>query len=101
MYGRCASSIGSRTYPTTNAEPRAEAEEEHPPAPVAPERLHRRVVHEAHGLSAGLAEVEADPASAEVLGIRHRPSAQHRARIADRDGVVAPAGAQLLRGHHH
>jgi hypothetical protein len=83
------------------AEARAEAEEEHAPALVAAERLHRRVVQDAHRLAEGLAEIESHPAPAEVPGLGDRLAVQHRAGIADRDDVVAPVRGELLdRGDH-
>ena len=50
------------------AEAGAEPEEQHPPALVAAERLHRRVVHDLGRLPERGLEVEADPARPRLTG---------------------------------
>ena len=57
------------------ADASAEADEEHAPAVVAPERLHRGVVHHANGLAERFREVEAHPAVAEIAGLGAGPRA--------------------------
>ncbi len=101
-YGRCAISSGWMWPSTTSAaEARAEAEEQHPPAPVAAERLHDRVVDEPDRLAERPLVVEADPAPAEVRGLLRGVAVGHRPREADRDRVVRPVGDGLPDRRRH
>src|SRR5262249_10681250 len=74
----------------SGAEARAEPEEEHLPALVAAERLHRGVVDDPRGLPERGSEVEARPALAEVHRIDEDAVFGDRRGDADRDHVPLP-----------
>src|SRR3989442_886036 len=95
-WGRPSSDRSTPVAPEGRAEPGAEAEVEHASALVAPEGLHGGIVDHPHGLAEGLGIVEAHPARSEVVRLGGRPPVHHRARIPDRNAIVAPAGDRLL-----
>src|SRR4030095_14623261 len=78
-----------------------QAQEEHPAALVAPQRLHGRVVDDLHGAPEGGAIVEADPTLAEVVRLCHGPPVEHGARIAERHRVIVPPASELLGARDH
>ena len=78
------------------AEAGAEAEEQHPPAFVAAERLHGGVVQDFHGLAERRRPVEVHPARAKVPGLFDHLAAEDRAGNAERDDVVVPVGGVRL-----
>ena len=65
----------------------AEAEVQHLAAFVAAEGLHAGVVHHPHRAVESVAEVEIDPARAEVVRFGDRPAVANLAGIADRDAL--------------
>ena len=69
------------------AQPRAQAEEQHAPALIAAERLHRSVVDDPHRLAESACEVEPQPALPEVHRLLGDSAIVDRARIADGDAV--------------
>ena len=73
----------------------AEAEEEHPAAFVAAERLHRGVVDDAHRAIECGREIEADPPRTEVARLGPRPLRAGESGIADRDRLVTPVLARV------
>jgi len=79
----------------------AEAQEQHPAAPVAAERLHGRIVDDPHGAAEGPPEIEAHPATAQVVRLGHRAPVDDHPGKADRHHVVAPAGGEPLDLRHH
>ena len=82
-------------------EARSEPEEEHPPAVVAAERLHGRVVDELRRLAERGLEVESDPALAEVDRLADDAPVHDRRRHADRDADVLPVRRHLEHAVDH
>ena len=87
---------GRSTWSTISAEPSAgaQAEEQHPAAVVAAQRLHGGVVDDPHRPFERGGEVEADPAGAEVARLGPRAVVADLAGVADRDGAVLPVRAR-------
>src|SRR5512143_834125 len=79
----------------------AEPEEQHAPTAIATERLHGGIVDQLHRVTERRFEVEADPAPAEITGLGGNAPVQHRARIADRHGLVLPTARHSFRLGHH
>ena len=79
----------------------AESEEEHVPAFVAPERLHRGIVDHANRATERLLEIKSDPTSAQIPRLEPRTVSHHRARVADRHVVVCPVRRGLANLAHH
>ncbi len=73
-------------------ETRAQAEEQHAAAVVAAEGLHGRVIEDPDRMMEGFAEVEADPASAEIVGLGYGLAVEYRAGITDGNDIVLPLG---------
>src|SRR5262249_21655414 len=68
----------------------AQAEEEHAAAVVAAQGLHGGIVDELDRFAEGDLEIEIDPAAAEVDRLQENLFADHRAGVADADGVELP-----------
>src|SRR5438552_7402475 len=68
----------------------AETEEKHPAAFVAPQCLHGGVIDDLGRLAEAAREVELHPARSKVVRLLDRVAVYHRARVADRNGVVLP-----------
>src|SRR5438132_2630997 len=83
------------------AETRAESEEEHRPALVASERLHRGVVDDPRRRLERALEVEADPSIPEVDGVDDNAAAVHRCGDPDRDAIPGPPHSEALDRRDH
>src|SRR5262249_44311252 len=80
---------------------RAQAQEEHLPASVAAESLHRSIVHEPDGTTECLPEVESDPAKAQVVRFGDRMIVQDGTRVADRHYVELPSLGKFVDSIDH
>ena len=78
-----------------------QSEEEHPPAVVAAERLHRGVVDDLRRLAERGLEVEPDPARPEVDRLADDLPVDHWSRDADGDTYVLPVGRLLQYASDH
>ena len=78
-----------------------QSEEEHPPAVVAAERLHRGVVDDLRRLAERGLEVEPDPARPEVDRLADDLPVDHGSRDADGDAYVLPVGRLLENAGDH
>src|SRR6185436_11290311 len=72
----------------------SQAEKEHSAAPVAADRLHRRVIDDFGWFLQMLGEIETCPAFAQRFGVNHRLALESWARITDRHRVELPVVGQ-------
>src|SRR5439155_19171631 len=65
------------------AKPRSKSQKEHAPPAVTAERLHGRIVDQAHRSTEGPVEIKSDPSFAQMLWIFCDASLAHRRRETD------------------
>ena len=95
--------MGSTMPSTIMAEPRPvpKPKEKHLAALVAPEGLHRGVVHDFYrALKCGF-KVKPHPSASEVMRFRKRSIVDDRSGIADRHRVILPIPGELLDAGDH
>ena len=85
----------------SRSQTRPEPEKQHPPAVVASEGLHRRVVEDLRRLAERRLEVEPDPTGAEVHRLGDDAIVAHRRGNAHRDDVVCPVAGEIDGALHH
>src|SRR5579883_1686108 len=85
----------------SRTEPGAKAEEEHPSAIVAAERLHRGVVDDSYRAIERGSEVKAHPTRAEVTRFLLRAVVACLAGVANRHRVVLPVARQIANDLDH
>jgi hypothetical protein len=83
------------------AKTRSQAQEQHPAAPVAADRLHQRIVDDLRRAAERLFEIETGPPETEIVRLRQGPVVDHGSRISDRDDVIGPVFRQRLDFPYH
>src|SRR4029077_5471926 len=78
-----------------------ESEEQHLATFVAPERLHRCIVHDLDRTFEGCFEVETSPSFSKIPWLRNRLVPKNWTGITDGNGFVLPIRNELLHASNH
>src|SRR5262249_109366 len=98
------SQLQRRQYSVDNergAEPRAEAEKQHPASMIASQGLHGCIVDDPYRLSKMACEVVVHPPRSQVGGLQNRFAVHYRARITDGNEIVIPFLCRFENCLHH